>query len=786
MHFQARTQRCPDNHASIGGWRALLPLLLVLTLLPALASATIAGQWDDRFFLSPGCDGSILATALAPDGRLFLGGQFASCNGVVVNNLAVFDPTSQSYSAVIDQGVAGVNGTVRALVFDGNSLYVAGSFTQAGSLSANRIARLDGNGWSRLGTEQDNGVTTTTIFSVFILDMVLIGSRLYVAGSFDTAGAITANNIAYWENEQWSSVGSGAENGVDGGVNDLLALGNQIVLGGGFTQAGTIEANRVALWTGSAWASIGTGPDNGVGTSSTHSVSALASLGSDLVVGGRFDRDIAGVERSNLVRWDGTAWQAFGAEDTQFPTSDRVSALLVDGSDLYAGGSFGEIDAIEVNNLARWDGSGWHPVGALTGGGVVGNNGSGGLNDGSVFSLAKVGNSVLVGGTFSTADGIKAMGIARFLDATTLPLGPDDGLGLDGRVQAVAVFQNDIYVGGTFSYAGPTRVNRIARFDGQQWHALEDNGFIGVESSTVVGREVNALAVYQGELHVGGDFDDVAELGLQTASNLIRWTGSAWNPINTPPSSTVNALTIHEGELLVGGNFLTLFGGQTVNRIAAFDGSVWSALENFLGNGVDDAVYSLASSGEGLYLGGWFNTAGGVAAEGVALWDGTGFSSPAGGPGGDVYSLVANPNRLVVGGGAFSPDSGDFSRVLSSFSDGSWLDPADLDDGFASGLLDDPAGLVIAGRIETQAGLSLGISILDDSGQIQRLGEPVFPALALDLGGAIAVRRHQNTLLVGGAYNWLTGLPVAGFSIFTFDTQVEDAIFSDRFEGADQ
>ena len=763
--------------------RPLLCVWLLTTLFgqQLLAQDVIPGEWDDRFFLSPGCDGSISAAARAPDGRLFLGGQFASCNGVLVNNLAIFDPSSQTYAAVLDQGVAGVNGTVRTLVFDGDALYVAGGFTQAGSLSANRIARLDGNSWSRLGTEQDNGVTTTTIFSVSVADLVLIGTRLYVAGSFDTAGTTTANNVAYWENDQWSSVGSGPENGVDGGVNDLLALGNQLVLGGSFTQAGSIEANRVALWTGSSWQAIGTGPDNGVGTSSSHSVSALASLGSDLVVGGRFDRVVDGEERQNLVRWNGTEWMVFGTEDTQF-TNDRVSALLVDGSDLYAGGSFGEMDGIEVNNLARWNGSSWLPVGALTGTGVVGNNGSGGLNDGSILSLSKVGNSILAGGIFSTADGIKAMGIARFLGADTLPLGLDEGLGLDGRVQAVAIFQDDIYVGGTFSYAGPTRVNRIARFDGQQWHALEDQGFVGIESQSVVGREVNALAVFQEELYVGGGFNNIADLGNQQASNLIRWTGTAWNPMDTVPMTAVNALTVHGGLLYIGGDFTTLMDGRNTNRLAAFDGSDFSLLENFLGNGVDDRVFSLANNSDGVYIGGQFDNAGGIPARGLALWDGVGFSSPGGGPGSDVWSILANEQRLVVGGSLFAPDNGEVSRVLSNLEGESWIDPAGLDDGFASGLLDDPSGLVIAGRIETQDGRSLGISVLDEGGQIQGLGDPVQPALALDFGGAVTVRRHQDTLLVGGTYNWLTGLPVAGFSIFTFNTQVEDGIFDDRFE----
>jgi len=763
-----------------------MPLLPVLMLLaPALSAQTvIPGEWDDRFFLSPGCDGSIQTSAVAPDGRLFLGGNFTSCNGVVVNNLAIFDPVAQEYASVMDQDIAGVNGVVYALAFDGPSLYVGGNFTQAGSISANNIARLDNSGWSRLGTEQDNGVTNDSIFTEFVFDLALVGNRLYVAGRFEFAGAIVANNIASWENDQWSSLGSGADNGVNGGVNDLLALGNQLVLGGAFTQAGSLEANRVALWTGSSWASIGSGPDNGVGTSSSQSVSALASLGADLVVGGRFDREIGGQVRQNLVRWDGTAWQAFGAEDTQF-TNDRVSALLVDGGDLYAGGSFGEMDATEVNNLARWDGSSWHPVGALSGGGVTGTSSTaGGSNDGSVTHLAMIGNGLLVGGLFSNADGIKALGVALFLNASTVTLGPDEGLGVNGIVWAVSVFQDDIYIGGEFEYAGAVRVNNIARFDGQQWHALEDQGFIGISSPSNASYEVQALTVYQNQLYVGGGFSNVADLGSTGTSNLIRWTGTAWSPLPQTPFSIVNALAVHAGQIYAGGRFLTLTDGTAANRVAAFDGLGWSPLENFLGNGVDDEVFSLISHTDGLYVGGAFDTAGSITAEGLALWDGSGFSSPAGGPGGEVHAILADNDQLTVGGFGFTPAMGDISTVISSFEQGSWIEPADLRNGFAGDLLADGDGLIIAGRNEDQDGPSVGIGRLGEDQQLIPLGTPIVPGFARESGGAFAIQRVGNTLLVGGNPNGYAGVPVGGFSIFTFNTQVEDGIFDDRFEDA--
>lgn len=55
----------------------------------------------------------------------------------------------------------GVNGLIRAIAVNGGDIYVAGSFTQAGGVLANNVARWNEqyNLWSPLGTGAANGVT---------------------------------------------------------------------------------------------------------------------------------------------------------------------------------------------------------------------------------------------------------------------------------------------------------------------------------------------------------------------------------------------------------------------------------------------------------------------------------------------------------------------------------------------------------------------------------------------------------------------------------------------------
>ncbi len=67
-------------------------------------------------------------------------------------------------------------------------LYAGGAFTIAGQVSANNVARWDGNAWNPLG-----GGTNSTIYSLRILN-----DMLYLGGRFTKAGEIPSYFIACW------------------------------------------------------------------------------------------------------------------------------------------------------------------------------------------------------------------------------------------------------------------------------------------------------------------------------------------------------------------------------------------------------------------------------------------------------------------------------------------------------------------------------------------------------------------------------------------------------------
>ena len=77
---------------------------------------------------------------VALGGDLYLGGQFAQAGGMTVNNVARYNPTTNTFSA-LGSGTVGTNGSVFGLVALGGDLYLGGYFTKAGGVTVNNVAR---------------------------------------------------------------------------------------------------------------------------------------------------------------------------------------------------------------------------------------------------------------------------------------------------------------------------------------------------------------------------------------------------------------------------------------------------------------------------------------------------------------------------------------------------------------------------------------------------------------------------------------------------------------------
>ena len=132
--------------------------------------------------------------------NLYAGGGFTTAGAVPANYIAKWDGSAWSALG------SGVNSAVEALAVSGTNLYAGGGFTTAGAVPANYIAKWDGSAWSALGSGiSGNGQLGET----YVNALAVSGTDLYAGGSFTTAGGVVADNIAKWNGSAWSVLSSG-------------------------------------------------------------------------------------------------------------------------------------------------------------------------------------------------------------------------------------------------------------------------------------------------------------------------------------------------------------------------------------------------------------------------------------------------------------------------------------------------------------------------------------------------------------------------------------------------
>ena len=534
------------------------------------------------------------------------------------------DPTFSDANWVSLAGLAGVNNTVDAAVVDGaGNLYIGGAFTIVGNMFITNLAEWNGSSWSAVGSGVNGAVNA----------LLVSGGNLYAGGSFTTAGGNVVNHIAVWNGSTWSALGLGLNNTVFA----LTISGGNLYAGGFFTMATNagpvgISASHIAEWNGSSWSALG------IGLNST--VLALATLGTNVVVGGQFT--FAGFTPAvGIAQWNGTTWLTLAGG-----VNSSVNSLAVSGTNLFAGGNFtvatnsGPV-ALSTPYIAEWNGNSWTNL-AL------------GLNN-TVESLLVSGANLFAGGyiTFATNTGpvtVSTTLIAEWNGSSWSALGTGVGA-TGGAVNALVMWGGNLIAGGgAISRAGTVGANNLAQWNGASWSPVVP----GLNS------QVQAVAVMGTNLFIGGNFQTA---GNVAANYIAQWNGSGWSTLGTGMNSQVSALAVMGTNLYAGG-FFTTAGSVAATNIAMWNGNSWTALGTGVGGwlGFWPPVSALAVwNATNLVVGGEFNSMSGVAATNIAIYNASGWFPVALGVG--PASVFPNVNALVVQGNTNIYVGGNFSCV---------------------------------------------------------------------------------------------------------------------------
>jgi hypothetical protein len=220
--------------------------------------------------------------------------------------------------------------------------------------------------------------------------------------------------------------------------------------------------------------------------------------------------------------------------------------------------------------------------------------------NGSVNAIARSGNTIYIGGEFSTLGRRTGQGVTLSQRSGAI-LGPVSVVDEVNAVVYAAIPDGagGWYVGGRFGTVGGEAHANIA-------HILAD-GSVAPWRPSVRGWEVRCLALHGHTLYVGGEFSAVNGRPRGNLAAVDARTGelTVWDP---SPVGGVFGLFVKGHTVYACGDF-DVIGGQVRHHIAALDAkdgtaTAWNPDANF-------SVFSIAPKADTCYAGGYFTRMGG-------------------------------------------------------------------------------------------------------------------------------------------------------------------------------
>jgi len=364
----------------------------------------------------------------------------------------------------------------------------------------------------------------------------------------------------------------------NGPVDALVVSGRTLYVGGHFTQV-TPHTGPLLAVSASSGVRIPSFP-----SASDGAVTALLPDGrGGWFVGGQFDR-LGGVACPNLAHV--TASMTVDRRFCPRP-NDAIDALALDGSTLYAGGTFTRIGTARRAYLAALNAStgraaSWLPPPI----------------DDAVSGIAERNGVLYLLGDFGVVGGKHRFSLAA-VDIRTRRVTAWDPKAPEGShgqpvVDSIAATSGAIYVGGSFERVGGRPRSGLAALDPVTGRAT---GFVPSGKPWTV----EALTVAGGRLYAGG-FTHTG--GYLASYDAVTGKAAAWKP--PVDAGGVNSLAVAGSRVYAGGARLQAFDAKTGRRVP------WAP------PAPNQRVNALAAWGKTVVAGGTFTGAGGVTRDGLA------------------------------------------------------------------------------------------------------------------------------------------------------------------------
>ena len=428
--------------------------------------------------------------------------------------------------------------------------------------------------------------------------------KIIIGGAFTSYNGTARNSIARLDADGSLDTGFDPGTGAGGTVGAIAVQANgKIIIGGVFTSYNGTALNRIARLN--ADGSLDTSFDPGTGANNTVRSIAVQTDGK-IIIGGVFTI-YNGTGRNFIARLN-----ADGSLDTSFDpgtganSSIESIAVQADGK-IIIGGFFTTNNGIARNRIARLNADGSLDTSFDPGTGA----------NGTVRSIAvQADGKIITGGSFTSYNGTARNFIARLNADGTLDSGFDPGSGSSNSVECITV-QTDgkIIIGGMFTSYNGTGRNRIARLN------ADGSLDVGFDPGTGALGSVLTIAVQvDGKVIIGGGFSLYNNIGRGNIARLNA-DGSldAGFDLNTGANGTVECTAVQaNGKIVIGGSFTNYngIGRLFIARLNA-DGSLDTDFDP--GTGAGGTVGAIAVQADGkIIIGGSFTSYNGTARNFIA------------------------------------------------------------------------------------------------------------------------------------------------------------------------
>ena len=360
---------------------------------------------------------------------------------------------------------AGASGTVltSALQSDGKIL-IGGGFVNYGGVLRLRIARVNPNG--SLDTTFDPGSGASGGFVNAVV--VQVDGKILIGGGFTSYNGVPRSRIARLNADGSLDPSFNPGTGADGLLRVVaLQSDGKILIGGSLQNYNGVSRLGLARLNVDGSLDTSFNPGTGVGTNFRQVLAVAVQPDGRIVIGGNFD-GFNGTARQGIARVnaDGSLDASFnpgtGAQQGGNTTGD-VSAVALRGSSILIGGFFTSYNGVARGSIAQLNADGSLDTAFAAGGGALGGSGA----TASVAVVRVLADSkILIAGTIASYNGTPRNGLARLNADGSLdtPFDPATAAPDNGGVQAVSVqADGNIIIGGSFtSYDSIPRL-RLAR-----------------------------------------------------------------------------------------------------------------------------------------------------------------------------------------------------------------------------------------------------------------------------------------------------------------------------------